>query len=114
MVPTNNVASPDSTQPDRVDRSVFDINRFNRTPEARHYVRKASAKTNSVAVSRDEQLHQLVADAQQYSVSANYQAAPELEHKTQTPEEMQELLGRIAQTNQLIKWMREQAIGESS
>lgn len=107
MVPTNNMTSPTTSQPERTDRGVFDIDRFNRTPEARHYARKASARTGDMA-GQDANLNQLVADAQHYSTQS--EIVPRSEYKKQTPEEMKVLLDRVAQTNRLLQWMREQAM----
>lgn len=107
MVPTNNMTNPTTPQPERTDRSVFDIDRFNRTPQARHYARKSSARVG-ISESQDANLSQLVADAQQYSTRVEVGSVPE--YKKQTPEEMKVLLDRVVQTNQLLQWMREQAM----
>ncbi len=98
----NDVINPISNESSRVDHGAFDINRFNRTPEATWHASRQRSKSSRVAGSRDEQLDEVLTNAyQQYP-------AEESEYRRLTPEEMAEVTGRVVQTAQLLEWFRVQ------
>lgn len=105
-MPTNDITLPGSTESSPVDHGAFDINRFNRTPEAQWRVGKQ--RPSELTVHQQEVLQEASTEA--YQLAAGSTLATE-EYKQLTPEEMAELIQRPLQTAQLIEWMRVQAMG---
>jgi len=98
------IPSPNESAP--VDHSVFDINRFNRTPEARwHAGRQASGSshTGSRGNSEDDALSNVY---QQFEPQQSTAESMGLD-----AEEMQQVIQRIMQTDQLLEWMRREKMG---
>lgn len=102
MTPTINPLRSNSLPSEKADAGVFDINRFNRTPQARHYVKRAAQKQVS-SVNRDAKVDGFVSDAKRAADSQKF-AFPE--YKTQSPEEIKTMLDRIKQTAEVLEWMR--------
>lgn len=102
MTPINNPHS-NNLPSDRPDIAAYDINRFNKTPQARHYARRAAKQ--SALRSDDAELSQLVADAK----GKTTQSGPAFpEYKSQSPAEIIAIINRVNQTAKLIDWMRTQ------
>lgn len=104
MTPITNQSNSNSLASESA-ANVFDINRFSKTPKARHYARRAATKT---AVERDNnaQLGVLVAEAKLATASPTFP-----EYKTQSHQEILAIIDRVNQTAKLLDWMRHEEIG---
>ena len=101
MTPTINPLHSNNMSSEKSSGTMFDINRFNHTPQARHY--KRVAQKNVPTAAHDKKVSGYVSDARRAAESQKF-AFPE--YKTQSPEEVKALLDRIKQTAEVLEWMR--------
>ena len=106
MTPISSLSHSNNLSSSNPDVSAYDINRFNRTPKARHYARRSAERAPGVAADNTP-VSQLIADAK--SKTANF--GPTFpEYSGQSHAEILVRLKRVNDTAKLIAWMRKERI----
>jgi len=104
---TTDEVNPGSTESSHADHGVFDINRFNRTPEGRWHANRGTARQTPGNYS-----HESAVDAARRDAYMQFEQSTAPEHQTISPEAMKQLIDRAIQTAQLLEMYRRDKSGD--